>query len=89
MVGGADPIEVLESIAGRVRHARLKDVDRELAEGVTADDQGYEEAVRHGLYRPLGEGDVDVRRVLELLEKMIYCNRTATGPVQASTQRTS
>ena len=38
---------------------------------------------------PLGEGDVDVRRALELLEKVIYCNRTATRPVQASTQRTS
>jgi inosose dehydratase len=40
MVGGADPVEVLESIAGRVRHARLKDVDRELAEGVASDDRG-------------------------------------------------
>jgi inosose dehydratase len=27
----------------------------------------YEHAVRDGLYRPLGDGDVDVRRVLEVL----------------------
>ena len=33
---------------------------------------GYEEAVRRRLYRPLGEGDVNLRRVLELLEEVGY-----------------
>ena len=72
MVGGGDPVEVLESAAGRVAHVHLKDVDWALAERVASGALGYEDAVRRGLYRPLGEGDVDVRRVLELLEEVGY-----------------
>jgi inosose dehydratase len=72
MVGGGDPAELAESAAERVRHVHLKDVDRGLAELVISGEVGYEEAVRRGLYRPLGEGDVDVRRILELLEAAGY-----------------
>src|SRR3712207_9191627 len=32
----------------------------------------YEKAVRDGLYMPLGDGDVDVRRVLEVLDEEGY-----------------
>jgi len=72
MVGGGDPVELAESAAGRVRHVHLKDVDRGLAERVISGETGYEEAVRSGLYRPLGDGDVDVRRVLGALEAAGY-----------------
>ena len=68
MVGGGDPVELAGEAAERVRHVHLKDVDRGLAEQVLSGEVGYEEAVRRGLYRPLGEGDVDLRRILELLE---------------------
>jgi inosose dehydratase len=72
MVGGGDPVELAGSAAERIRHLHLKDVDGGLAERVVSGALGYEEAVRRGLYRPLGEGDVDVRRVLELLEEAGY-----------------
>ncbi len=72
MVGGGDPVELAESAAGRIDHVHLKDVDGGLARRVVSGALGYEEAVRRGLYRPLGEGDVDVRRVLELLETAGY-----------------
>jgi inosose dehydratase len=72
MVGGGDPVELAESAAGRIRHVHLKDVDAGLAGRVISGALGYEEAVRRGLYRPLGEGDVDVRRVLEPLEAAGY-----------------
>jgi inosose dehydratase len=72
MVGGGDPVELAAEAAERVRHVHLKDVDRGLAGRVISGEVGYEEAVRRGLYRPLGEGDVDVRRILELLEAAGY-----------------
>ncbi len=72
MVGGGDPIELADSATGRVRHVHLKDVDRGLAERVVSGALGYEVAIRSGLYRPLGEGDLDVRRVLGSLEAAGY-----------------
>ena len=72
MVGGGDPVELAESAAGRIRHVHLKDVDQGLAERVVAGTLDYEQAVRDGLYRPLGDGDVDVRRVLDVLDRAGY-----------------
>jgi inosose dehydratase len=72
MVGGGDPVALAESAAARIRHVHLKDVDRDLAERVISGTLPYEQAVRDGLYRPLGDGDVDVRRVLEVLDGAGY-----------------
>ncbi|HEX5911703.1 MAG TPA: TIM barrel protein [Rubrobacter sp.] len=72
MVGGGDPVVLTESAASRIRHVHLKDVDRDLAERVLSDTLPYEQAVRDGLYMPLGDGDVDVRRVLEVLDEEGY-----------------
>jgi inosose dehydratase len=72
MVGGGDPVELAESAAGRIRHVHLKDVDRDLSEQVVVGTLEYERAVRDGLYRPLGDGDVDVGRVLEILDGAGY-----------------
>lgn len=66
-VAGADPLRVARLAAGRIAHVHLKDVDGELAESVRSGGLGYHEAVRRGLYRPLGEGDVDVAGVVEIL----------------------
>jgi inosose dehydratase len=68
IVGGGDPVAMTEAAASRIRHVHLKDVDRDLAERVVSGTLPYEHAVRDGLYRPLGDGDVDVRRVLEVLD---------------------
>jgi inosose dehydratase len=72
MVAGDDPVEVAELAAGRVRIAHLKDVDRLLADLVAAGKVGFEEAVRQGVFRPLGDGDVQTGRVIELLERSGY-----------------
>ena len=72
MVGGGDPVELTESAARRIRHVHLKDVDRDLADRVVSGNLPYEQAVRDGLYRPLGDGDVDLRRVLDVLEGAGY-----------------
>jgi inosose dehydratase len=72
MVGGGDPVELTESAARRIRHVHLKDVDRDLADRVVSGNLPYEQAVTDGLYRPLGDGDVDLRRVLDVLEGAGY-----------------
>jgi inosose dehydratase len=72
VVGAGDPVEVVEWDAQRVKHVHLKDVDGGLAEQVVSGKLGYEEAVRHGLYKPLGKGIVAIPRVLELLEEVGY-----------------
>src|SRR2546425_691351 len=57
---------------GRVRHVQMKDVDAEVAERVRAGDLSYGAAVRAGLYRPLGQGDLDLRSVLDELDGAGY-----------------
>jgi len=66
-LGGADVAQVARDAGARVRHVHMKDVDAELASRVRSRELTYAAAVRAGLYRPLGEGDVDVRAVLDAL----------------------
>jgi len=67
ILAGADPIEILELVAGRIQHVQLNDVDAELAEQVRDQGLDYAEAVSLGLFRPLGEGSAGVDRVVEAL----------------------
>lgn len=72
MMGGGDPVALTEAAAARIEHVHLKDVNRDLADRVASGSLLYENAVREGLYMPLGGGDVDVRRVLEVLKDAGY-----------------
>jgi inosose dehydratase len=72
VIGGSDPIEVAEQAADRVRHVHLKDVDRDLARRLGTREIDFKEAARRGAFRPLGDGDVDIGRLLELLEGAGY-----------------
>jgi inosose dehydratase len=72
VVGGGDPVALAESAAARVEHVHLKDVDENLARRVVSGTIGYEEAVGGGLFRPLGDGDVDLGRVLGALDSAGY-----------------
>ena len=67
-VAGADALEVARRANGRVGHVHLKDVDPGLAGRVRAREIGYHEAVRAGLYRPLGQGASRIRETVSLLE---------------------
>lgn len=59
LIGGTDPAELTRQAPHRIAHTHLKDVDAGLAEQVQAGRRTYTEAVREGMYRPLGAGDVD------------------------------
>jgi inosose dehydratase len=72
VVGGGDPVALAKEARGRIRHAHLKDVARDLAEQVRAGRLSYYDAVRAGMYRPLGEGDVEIATIVEVLEASRY-----------------
>jgi inosose dehydratase len=71
-VAGADAIEVARLAAGRVRHVHLKDVDAATARRVRSGELGYRDAVRAGLYTPLGQGAGRVAELVRLLESHGY-----------------
>lgn len=72
LVGGADPVELARRAAGRVSHVHLKDVHASLAECVRTGRLGYLDAVRQGMFAPLGKGDVDVATILDALDAAGY-----------------
>ncbi len=72
LVGGTDPAEIARRAPGRIAHVHLKDVDAAAAEGVRAGKATYTDAVRDGMYRPLGEGDVDLAGIVAALTAVGY-----------------
>ncbi len=71
-LGGADPLDIVAQAADRIQHVHLKDVDRRLSQAVAAGDLRYTEGIRRGVFRPLGDGDVGIDRVVERLETTGY-----------------
>ena len=67
MIGGTDPLQLAREVPGRIAHAHLKDVDAALAARVQAGELTYTEAVRAGMYTPLGRGDVDIVGIVTAL----------------------
>ena len=72
VVGGGDPVALAKEAPGRIRHAHLKDVARDIAEQVRAGRLSYYDAVQAGMYRPLGEGDIEIATFVEVLEASRY-----------------
>jgi inosose dehydratase len=67
LIGGTDPAELARQAPDRIAHTHLKDVDARLARQVQGGRRSYTEAVRAGMYRPLGSGDVDTPAILRHL----------------------
>lgn len=72
LVGGADPVVLTERHTDRVVHVHLKDVDGRLAAQVIDGTLTFAEAVRAGMFRPLGAGDVDIAAMVRTLEGAGY-----------------
>jgi inosose dehydratase len=68
LIGGMEPLELVDLAADRIAHVHLKDVRRSVA----TTDGSYIEKVRAGLYTPLGDGDLDVAAVVRALEDAGY-----------------
>lgn len=73
LIGGMAPLELLDLAADRVAHVHLKDVDTAVAARVSAAQSSYLEAVRCGLYTPLGDGDLAIAAIVTALENAGYC----------------
>jgi inosose dehydratase len=72
LIGGVDPVALALEHADRIRHTHLKDVDAAWAAKVQAGEVSYTDAVRQGMYRPLGRGDIDLATIVTALEKVGY-----------------
>ena len=72
LIGGTDPADLARAVPERIAHTHLKDVDAKLAAQVRAGEIGYTDAVRAGIYRPLGKGDVDIAGIVTTLEQHGY-----------------
>jgi len=68
LIGGTDPVELARTAGDRVAHTHLKDVDAGWAARVRSGEVPYAEAVAAGMFRPLGQGDVDIAEIVRLLE---------------------
>ena len=72
VLGGGDPVAIAEQAPERIAHLHLKDVDGRLATEVVHGRLAFSDAVRSGVFRPLGHGDVDVRAVLDSVRSAAY-----------------
>ena len=64
LIGGTDPAVLAGQVPDRIAHTHFKDVDLAYARKVREGRLTYTEAVREGMYRPLGTGDVDVAAIV-------------------------
>jgi len=72
LIGGTDPVELARDFPDRVGHVHLKDVRADVAATVREGEVGYADAVRDGMYVPLGDGDVDVEALVSLVREAGY-----------------
>jgi inosose dehydratase len=72
LIGGTDPVALARQASERIAHLHLKDVDSAVAAKVRSGRLTYSEAVKQGMYRPLGTGDVDVPAIVGHLRTRGY-----------------
>lgn len=71
-VGGGDPVRIARDHPARIAHVHLKDADAALAAAVRERRIPYAQAVKRGLFRPLGAGDARIAEVLAALREARY-----------------
>jgi inosose dehydratase len=72
LIGGTDPAELARQVPDRIAHTHIKDVDASKAKQVQSGRLSYTEAVREGMYRPVGQGDVDFAAIVTSLRGRDY-----------------
>ena len=68
VIGGIDPVELIEAYGPRVSHFHLKDVDSARLDALRAEQANFEQMVARDVFVPLGQGCVDFARVAATLE---------------------
>jgi inosose dehydratase len=72
IIGGTDPVQFAENHPNHVAHSHLKEVDMVWAFKVRSHEITYYDGVTKGLYKPLGQGNVDIRAIVRSLVKAGY-----------------
>ena len=72
LIGGVDPVALTREHTARIKHTHVKDVDIHWAAKVQKGEITYTDAVREGMYRPLGAGDIDLAAIVSTLEQSGY-----------------
>lgn len=67
-LGGGDPVANMRTWISRINHIHLKDVDLDTAGRLAAAHEPIQELWRRGVFRPLGDGQVDIGHLLASLE---------------------
>jgi len=71
-LGGADPVEIATMAGDRIVHVHLKDVDAPMASRVRDGSIPFRQAVIDGVFKPLGEGDLDIAGFVTTIERSGY-----------------
>ncbi|MFC9894465.1 TIM barrel protein [Nocardia sp. NPDC127579] len=72
LLGGTDPVALAADHPERIGHIHLKDVRGDRADEIRDGALEYSQAVRQGLYVPLGEGDVDITALVRGMRETGY-----------------
>lgn len=72
LIGGTDPVWLAREHPERITHVHAKDVSKALADRVRSGGMTYTDAVRQGMYVPLGTGDVDFAAIVADLTRFGY-----------------
>ena len=70
--GGQDPVEFAKTAIERVGHVHLKDIRLDMVAPVLRREVSLMAATQAGVFTPLGQGDVDILRVVQTLEAAGY-----------------
>ncbi|MGY4100435.1 TIM barrel protein [Nocardia sp. R16R-3T] len=72
VIGGTDPVRLARRYPDRIGHIHLKDVRSALADRVRSGAMEYSDAVRRGIYVPLGAGDIDIEALVRSVHAAGY-----------------
>lgn len=72
LIGGTDPVWLAREYPERITHVHVKDVSERLAARVRSGELTYTDAVRQGIYVPVGTGDVDFAAIVADLTRFGY-----------------
>lgn len=67
--GGADVVELVRKYAKRVGIVHAKDVSKDLVDKLLPGELTWSEAIKGGVFTPIGEGDIDFAQIVKLLDE--------------------
>jgi len=70
--GGADPARAARDYRELVRHVHIKDCSGSVLDAVRAEGKGLDDALRRGVFCPLGLGDAGIGAVIDALREQAY-----------------